>query len=226
VRFIIVSGVVATSLAPSSTAIADTVFSTQETRQIIYKYGACAVKHHAEGASKAVLGNVDSLTLVHDYSALIDRACLAAGARLAFPGDYYIYALADALVARVLATAPVPDLSNVPPLERRSMASFPELKRKFGYRAALQASSNAEIFEPFNEYGECVVRHKPATAKAFLMTEPETALEADYFQALEPAFSACAPEDKTIKVSKTVLRGTIALNYYRLAQAALHVPIH
>jgi hypothetical protein len=225
-RSIVGISVVAISLTASSTAFADTVFSTQETRQIVYKYGACAVKHHAGGASKAVLRNVDNLTLLNHYSALIDRDCLAPGGRLAFPGDYYIYALADALVARELTTAPVPDLSNVPPLERRSIPAFAELRRKFGYDAALEATKNAEIFGPLNDYGECVVRRSPAKAKALLMTEPESATEPSRFEALESALSACAPEDKTMKLTKLILRGTIALNYYRLAQAALHVPIH
>jgi hypothetical protein len=223
--FIMTIGLAGISIA-TSTPTAQTIISTEETRKFAYKYGACAVARHPRGASEAVLRNADSLTLTRRYSALADDNCLPTDSQIVFPGDFFIYALADALVARELATAPIPDLSKVPPLGRRSMPTFAHLRRKFGYDAALSAAYNAEVFGALDDYGECVVRQSPAKANALLMTEPESAAESDRFEALSPALLACTPEDKTLKLTKFLLRGTIALNYYRLAQATLHVPIH
>ena len=50
--------------------------------------------------------------------------------------------------------------------------------------------------------------------------------ELSRFEALSPALSACAPPEQEVELTKFLVRGTIALNYYRLAQAAHHVAIH
>lgn len=223
-RFVIVIGAALTSLLSASAAIAQSSLSNKELRQIAYKYGACVVKHRAVGASKAVLNHADNFTLKTRYIRLIDSGCFALHGALAFPGDFYIYTLADALVARELKDAPVPDLSKVRP-EERSTPDFSMLKRKFGYDIAVRRTGEAETVRPMNEFGECVVRQSPASAKELLMTEPETTAESARFEELQPAFSICA-QDKTMELSKILLRGTIAFNYYRLAQAALQVPVH
>lgn len=223
---ILIVGVMGISVAANSTANAPTGLSSEEMRKFAYHYGACAVARHPRGASEAVLRNVDTVTLTTKYSALIDRDCLPSGSQIVFPGDFYIYALADALVARELATAPMPELSNLPPLESRSMPPFAHLRRKLGYGVALRATYDAEVFGALSEYGECVVRKSPANARALLMTEPEAAAEAPAFEALSPALLACTPEGKTVKLTKSSLRGTIALTYYRLVQSALHTPVH
>jgi hypothetical protein len=216
---------IATSLAANPRTNVQTFSSETETRRVAYQYATCAVNRHLGAASKAVLRNVDSLILRTHFSALIDPVCLDRG-RLVFPGEFYIYALADALVARELKVAPVPDLSNVPPLERRSIPTFTDLKRKFGYDAALQATYDADVFGALDEFGECVVRKSPADAKALLMTEPGSAAEPADFDALQPGLSECAPEGKTMEFRRVQLRGTIALNYYRLAHAALQIAKH
>lgn len=211
-------------LATASSAVADPSPHQDPTRQIAYKYAVCVVKRRADTASKAVLLNVDQLTLATRYHVLVEPDCLRGG-RLAFPGNFLIYELADALVGRELAASPVPDLSTVAPLEPSSMPPFDDLKKKFGYDAALQATYDAVIFGRLDKFGECVVRNNPAAAKALLMTEPQSPEELSGFDALQPALSQCAPEGKTMELSKIQVRGTIAFNYYRLAQAALHVPV-
>jgi hypothetical protein len=206
-------------------AVAQPSPSQRELRQMAYKFGTCVVKHQAARASKAVLENSDNLTLKLHYSRLFDGECLDRRGALAFPESFYLYTLADALVARELTNAPAPNVSKVPPLEHSSAAPFSDLKRKFGYDVALRATNDAEAARPINEFGECVVRESPANAKALLMTEPGSAAESARFEALQAALSVCAQE-KTMELSKILLRGTIALNYYRLAQALLHIPVH
>ena len=219
-------GAVAICIAASSTVSAETILSVKETRQIAYKYGKCLVSHHAGSASEAVLRNVDNETLRSQYSILIHGDCLAPGAKLSFPGDFYRYALADALVARELGTKPVPDISKVPPLEHAltPIQPMPPLNNnavaKFMYSVELRRTQQAEMLRALSIYGECVVRVSPSDAKALLLTEPETPSESGRFQALQPALAQCMPEGKTMTLDKFVLRGIVAVNYYRLAKAA------
>jgi hypothetical protein len=49
---------------------------------------------------------------------------------------------------------------------------------------------------------------------------PETDAEAAGFGTLTPTVAQCLPEGRMISLGKLVLRGTIAVNYYRLAHAA------
>jgi hypothetical protein len=224
-RSIIVAiGAIVISVAAKSAPVSPTPLSTEETRKAAYQYGICVVQRRASGASKAVLSNVDTETLNVRYRALFD-VCRIDGT-IVFPGDFYVYTLADALVALELTALPVPDLSQVPPLPGRSTPTFAKLKRKYGYDAALQATRDADVYGALNAYGECVVRKSPANAKALLMAKPESAEELSRFEALSPALSACAPAEQKVELTKFLVRGTIALNYYRLAQAARHVAIH
>ena len=52
------------------------------------------------------------------------------------------------------------------------------------------------------------------------MTAPDSAEEAARFGALRPALAHCLSEGETLRSGKAALRGSIAVNYYRLAHAA------
>jgi hypothetical protein len=215
----------ASSTAPSSE------FSPTQTRQIAYDYARCVVGRHFASASAALLSDTDNGTMMRAHPDLIDGDCLVSavhgGAQMKFVGDLYRYALADALVARELAAAPVIDPSNTPPLQRRSPPDLPaplpanaSRGAKAKYRDAMKSFDEAQSFWVFSKYGECVVRTDPAAAKALLLTRVETADELSAFNALHQALGECLPEGKTLAFGKLVLRGTIAVNYYRLAHAA------
>lgn len=216
------------TLASTSAAAEETFYSVKETRVIAYKYGQCAVRGHTAGASEAIMRNVDNETLVKRYRILINGDCLRApGSRLMFPGDFYRYALADGLVTRRLADRPVPDLTNVPPLAHAAAQESPmpplddNQIANLLYANALHKAQQAAAFRALSIYGECVVRVSPTHAKALLITEPESAAENDGFRAMQPAFAQCMPEGQTMTLDKFVLRGIVAVNYYRLATTAL-----
>jgi hypothetical protein len=210
-------------------------YSAKETRRLAYDYSRCVVGRHPAAASQALLSNVDNKTFMRQYGSLIDGNCLVrathAGTKMSFPGDLYRYALADALVARELASTPVPELSNVPPLERAALpaepasvpanASKPDRRK---YEQSLKNFTEAQSFRALAELGECVVRLNTAGAKALLLTVPETADETSAFDALRPTLAQCLPEGRTLSLGKLVLRGTVAVNYYRLAHAVRPVP--
>lgn len=207
-----------------------------DTRRAVHDYAICVVKRRASEASEALLSDIDNVTLMKRYHSLIDGDCLTrslhASVKMSFPGDLYRYALADALFARELANYTLPDLSDVPPLERRALPDAPKppaanasKSEKSRYQDDLDHYVQAEAFRAVGEYGECVVRKNPSAAKALLLTNPETPAETSSFNALRPALGECLPEGRTFAFGKLVLRGTIAVNYYRLAHAAGAVPV-
>jgi hypothetical protein len=69
-----------------------------------------------------------------------------------------------------------------------------------------------------------VVRVNPAAARTLLLTRPESAEEKAAFATMNLAFATCLPEGVTMSFGKTALRGTVAMNYYRLAKAAPAAP--
>src|SRR5439155_9997169 len=117
----ITAGVACLAAATASLA-SPSDYSIKDTRRLTYDYARCVVGRHAAAASEAILRNVSNGVIQSQYRSLIDGSCLVqtthAKSQMSFEGDLYRYALADALVAKELAASPVPDLSNVPKLER------------------------------------------------------------------------------------------------------------
>ena len=69
-------------------------------------------------------------------------------------------------------------------------------------------------------FGECVVRADPGNSKALLAASPDSRDEGIAIAALGKSLSGCLEAGRTLELNKTNLRGTVALNYYRLAKAA------
>jgi hypothetical protein len=206
-------------------------YSTKETRALTHAYARCVVKRQPAKASEAIVRNVDNGAILRDYRMLIRDDCLTRQVhqptKMRFGGDLYRYALADALVNQELATQPVPDLEPVARLDHRNPGEPPQptdaggrklAKRKF--EAALQSYRENAAFAFLSRYGECVVRVDTAGAKALLVTGPDSVEEAARFAALRPALGRCLPEGETLRSGKAALRGSIAINYYRLAHAS------
>jgi hypothetical protein len=223
---------IAASVAAAVPGVAqkrNTDLPAAEVRTILHQYGQCVVKREPALAAEAIIRNVDE-ELARKYGSLIIGACLpqrpgtSAVARLT--GDQYRYALADALVRRELATVPVPNLDSVPMLGHRDPGTAPSRvsatgkrlsERKFEEASRRHRQASADSY--LSRYGECVVRVDPAAARGLLLTDPETAEERARFAAMQTAFGTCLPENQTLNFGKLALRGTIALNYYRLAKA-------
>jgi hypothetical protein len=228
----ILASILLSSMLVGNSALAQNDYSPKQTRRVAYDYAKCVVGHHPDQASEALLSNVDNETIIRRYRVLIEGDCLVrfthANSQMKFVGDLFRYALADALVAREFGSAPAPDVSAVPPLSYRPLPETPAPlppdssksdKRK--YDDATKDLEQAKAFRALSEYGECVVRSNPAAAKALLMTEPDTAAETSGFDGLSSALALCLPEGRTLAFGKLVLRGTIAVGYYRLAHAAM-----
>ena len=202
-----------------------------ETRRLLHSYGACVVKRQEGRAAQAIIANVDNGELIRRYGSLIDGTCLPAKmgsmVQVRFQGDQYRYALADALVRKQFAATSAPALASVPRLQHRDPGAAPARVNAKGrpirekqYQAALRDFEAEQAYSYLSRYGECVVRVNPAAARDLLLTEPGTAQETERFAALRTAFGTCVREDQKLSLGKLALRGTIAINYYRLARAA------
>jgi hypothetical protein len=208
--------------------------STKETRAVVHSYASCVVKRQPVKAAEAIQRNVDNSTMLREYPKLFDGDCLSAGPtqviQARFGGDLYRYAIADALVRRDLAAFTQNDFTAVPRLDHREPTEPSQVDRKGkklsakAYQAALTSYKKSHAFSYLSKYGECVVRVDPAAAQALLLTKPDAADEAVRFKALVPALSTCLPGGQTLKFGKVALRGTIAVNYYRLATAPRAAP--
>lgn len=221
---------IAALLGMPSMAAAESEFSMAETRALMHAYARCVVAAQPVQASEAIARNADNSTIMHEYRRLIVPECLSRqvkqSTQMRFTGDLYRYALADALVSRELASKPAPDFEKVPRLTHREPDAAPtpiaangkRLSKK-KYEAALKSYDEDVAYSFLSKYGECVVRVDPTSSKSLLMTTPDSAPEAAIFNTLQPAFARCLAEGQTLKFGKVALRGTIAINYYRLARA-------
>jgi hypothetical protein len=201
-----------------------------QTRRVMFNYAACVVKARHARASDAILANADNETISRRYSDLIIDSCLgevAGGGQMKFGGDTYRYALADALVNADYRMTGETDFSNRLPLAHLTTAPQSELDAALAITKSKRRRT--ELQDQFvkqtgiawlSRYGECVVRQNPAKARLWLLTRPDVPEETSRINDLRPAFEACL-DNGTLKFNRVTMRGTVAINYYRLAMATV-----
>ena len=202
----------------------------KQVRALVAGYGECVVKREAPRASAAIIAGLGSNEMLARYPQLLQESCVPGQlgdlVQVRFTDDQYRYAIADALVRRELAAVPPPVLDDVPPLNQGGPAGPPTVDssgRPLTGRALELATPDYDRQRAANymwRYGECVVRVDPAAAKALLLTEPSSREENAKFSAMGNALGTCLAEGRSLEFGKADLRGTIAVNYYRLAMAA------
>jgi hypothetical protein len=207
---------------------------SREVRLIGVRYADCVVKRQPAAASTFVLAQATKLA-VRDYRRLLDRLsdgnCLADAAKsfgavqMRFPQDTMRYTVADALFRAEGPAAPLVVPATLPALahpsfdeaEYRAAVARGGSKRKREELETQRVRSIGRIF--LSSFGECVVRADPASAHSVLRSSVLTPEENNAFVALRPAFGQCLDEGQKLSMNKAILRGTIALNHYRPAQA-------
>jgi hypothetical protein len=167
---------------------------------------------------------------MRDYSELIDGRCMPtppmSSIKVKFVGDQFRYALADGLVRKDLLPFPAPAVSALPQLDHREPTPPSRVDKKgrplseAKYAAAMEGYQQAQAFAYVSRFGECVVRANPEGARALLGTTADSPEETAAFATLSNALGNCLESGQKIELSKVALRGTIAVNYYRLATVA------
>ncbi|WP_310467366.1 hypothetical protein [Sphingomonas sp.] len=207
-----------------------------QVREVHQRFGECVVKKHYPEAIAYLLNHPtvdeddrEGRKLVRK---LADGACLVAaadigpgGVVMTLPDDTMRYALSDTLVRREFAAAPLTDLDRVVRLAHPSLdpAEFePKPGKKLSQKELAELAANrgkeqARIY--LSQFGECVVRVDPVKSHALLMAPVNSPAESAAFAALKPRLGECVVEGRTLELNKTIVRGTVAYGYYRLAKA-------
>lgn len=199
-----------------------------ETIRLADDYAACLVRNRHDVAAMAILSNADNSEILDRYPRLIDSSCLNSTGGLRFKADAFRYSLANALVRADLANVSLNDLGDVLPLQH--LIVQPELpedvdlktlsrKARADHAEKVRSFTKAATISYMSQYGECVVRANPDGVKQVLLAKVATPEERARLQALMPSLSGCMPQGRSLTFSPVVLRGSLAINYYRLAHA-------
>lgn len=208
--------------------------SATEARAIQQRYGDCVTEQNSREARAFVLEHLDNsrntptgrlVEKLSDGSCLV-KAAGNVGGRLRMPGDTMRYALADSLIRReLLSSPPIADASGIASLAHPVVDADAIMKSpvavggKDGQMERERRLAMAQAVTAMSQLGECVVRLSPAEALQLFRTNAGSTEESTALAALNPAISACVPAGSTVELTKASLRGTIGVNYYRLANA-------
>lgn len=201
--------------------------SADDSRKAVSDYARCVVKKRRVMASDAVVSTVGNYDLLKAYPKLIDSDCVSGQVgRMAFAGDLFRYAMADALLRDEIATQPTVEPNLLAPIDHYEPTEMPSMTNDKGrriskkkYEQSLRYFGTALAYAQVSRFGECVVRANPAGAKALLLTDVTTDAERAAMVPLNLALANCLNAGERLTLTKEVLRGTVALNYYRLSKA-------
>ena len=205
-------------------------YEENRVREIQAQYGECVVKKQpAASAEFVITPRFEQPAMRRILPKVGDSWCLMTasatfGSEMRFPGDTMRYTLADALIRREFPSAP-PSLNDAGPiayavLDEADYVPKPGRKAKQSELDELAGNRQKMVAAIYMaHFGECVVRANPGTSYALLMAHPVTPQESAAFSGLKPVFAQCLEAGQTFSLNKATLRGTIAMNFYRLAHA-------
>ena len=204
-----------------------------QTRKLGYDFGRCVLKAQSNLARRVILENLSTSEIFRKHAGLSDSNCLVDawpvqhvdGVQMRMPGDLMRYSLADALVEREYPKG-LPNVTARPPLFHRPVDPVlfqPRPGKKLNQaqiETLARGKATAIKFYYLARFGECVVRSNSAGTHRLVMQKPGSPEERAAFAALQPALNNCLEAGQTFTANYTLLRGTVALNAYRLARSA------
>jgi hypothetical protein len=197
-------------------------------------FATCLVERHHADAATYVLGNYTEWPRgpISTRNKLKDTSCVPAqashqdaGLLLQLSDSSMKAALAQVLVRTEFPTFDAAVILTAKPLPTGTLVDqvFPPngcrgctAEHLAQFRAA-RAKFNAGMAPLI--FGECAVRTDPANTHALLMTWPGSAEEKTAFGALAAALDSCVVQGAQFTATRSVMRGLIALGYYRVAHA-------
>lgn len=220
-----------------SKKVEKTPYNDSEVRRVQAKFGTCVVKKRRDAARRYLLDHATHGSDDRDRSKLIgvlaDGDCLIEAAKatsdvhMTLPGDTMRYALAEALIRSDLSQQrpsgfdQIPRLAQ-PELDESDYALKPREKPRPARLAELEKKRSEGAITVFlASFGECVVRSSPAMSRALLDTAAGSTEESTNFAALNETLGSCIGVDGQFRLNKSNTRGSIAMNYYRLASASV-----
>lgn len=198
-----------------------------DVRAVAQQFATCVVKRHGNIAETYVLDR--SLWLEQKaFRKLFDPDCVptnGSGFRILSGKRQQIsFALAEALVRLHYPSPTGATVLNAAPLKHDFAPSEPKPAKPPTADELVAQERERMANEAISVLGECVVRANPAAAHGLLLTKVGSDLETQYLAALQPAAGNCIEKGASISLTKYSLRGTIALNLYRLSKAPRIAP--
>jgi len=198
----------------------------KDARDALYDFTRCVSGKDPKEAESVVLSTIPNGEIVHKYPRLVDPNCLRPG-QLVMPGDYLRYGLAEWIIRREYANGLPSDIALAAPLPHYEIPDYLFNLGILGRAlmpaqvALIEQRRNQAIgFQTLAELGECVDRKDPPGALRLVLSKIHSAAETQAFAALHGSLSSCLSEGETISFDPAALRGTIALNLFRLAKAS------
>jgi len=202
-------------------------------RQVTAEFGECVVKKHRL-QSIAWLEAKTKEERAKLQAQVFDGDCLEketqvrnSGIGLELPGEIAKFAIAEPLAREAIETINPATLTKAPPLTYMAPdpAAFAPDSKGHPPTAkqiadAEKAREEATLDVAFEAFGECVVRSNPISATQLLASPVSSNAEISAFGSLMPSFSECWPKNQQLTATKGMLRGTVALAFYRLTKAA------
>jgi len=204
--------------ATLSTVAAAADYSPQEVREVSQRYAACVIKRSPGEARRFVVESERRAPVIGDC---LNEAMRGFGAEMRFPPATYRYAMAEALIVRDYAAGVPQGIATAAALTHEGPDPLDETRVPKGKRGVAMRDRHrqAQGFAAMDVFTDCVVRANPqgslALVKAGLGNPGETAA----FTTLKPALAGCLPPGNTINFNRSVLRGSLAYNLYRMSYA-------
>lgn len=216
----------------SAPVIAQAAEDGLQERKVIDRFGECAVEIDAAGSRQVVVEDMSAKDIFDKHKNLVSAKCLpdtvGRGIRLRLDNVALKAALAQALFRRELASLAAPDVAAVPLLSHTGPTPVVRVDEKTGKPLSAKAIAAQEeavarktLDMQVSKLGECVARKDMATARAILLTPIGGDEEMTALRATAPVLAACVATGQQIRFDRMALRSTLAINYYRLASAAL-----
>jgi hypothetical protein len=190
-------------------------------RAVMAEFAGCVVRRKHDLAAEVVLDPGQRLGSEEGRGLFISD-CMPRGSQMQAKATQVRYGLAEALVVADVKAAPE-DLSRVAPLQHPPFVDRPmpaEVAADPERVARWQAFAQAEqAYASLGPIGECVVRADPAGSLALLKTEAGSDAEKAAVGAIAAVLPGCVKKGEQLSINRFNLRGTLALNLYRLARA-------
>lgn len=201
-------------------------------RKVVEQFAGCVVQRHRLAAKTFVLNKLEDWrpSARSGLDAMRYENCVPASASPTdaslvrkLSDDAFKVALAGALVreefpafdAALIATAK-PTASGM--VGNLFPADCKKCNEKQKAELADARAKMANIMAPAI-FGECAIRTDPRDAHSLIMAAAGSTEEASSFAALRLAFSDCLLQGGQFTATRSVLRGLLAISYYRLAHA-------
>lgn len=199
-------------------------------------YARCTVRNHHNSTRDMILSNVDNKSMERKFGDIYTEEAIAfvpncrelilISRSVIIEPDAFRASIAEVLVKKDHSEGVAGDFTNVPPLTHLQPESVQEYNDKINaakfekQRARIKKAHDESVSRSWlSAYGECVVRFNTSASRDWVISKVGAAAEGEAISRIKPALSACLLEGEALTFDKYTLRGTLAINYYRMAMA-------